>query len=297
MKIYRRVVIDMNTMSTVEEDSFDYEGPVALCGGKGKTKSESTTVVEVDKEYNARMAAIAEEAQLWSREMYNQFKYGVNYNPYEVDRVSGRTLGEIMGYDPAKTVSEMQLMQKRIEAEYGLLPLYSDVEREGLQYQRQKYQTEASMLGIRADTERMGLGLQQRQIAAEESLLGQRTDTERSRLEAELAMARDRMKTIGERSPVISKLYEEALSGVNAQARVDQARANVQHGFAAAADQTRRDLSRMGIDPNSGRGAAAFRNVDLAKASALAGASTAAQTQAENEKFERLRAAVGLPTL
>ena len=33
MKIYNRVVLDMETLEVLEEDSFDYQGPVAMCGG------------------------------------------------------------------------------------------------------------------------------------------------------------------------------------------------------------------------------------------------------------------------
>ena len=33
MKVYTKVVVDMSTMETVEEESFEYEGAVALCGG------------------------------------------------------------------------------------------------------------------------------------------------------------------------------------------------------------------------------------------------------------------------
>ena len=33
MKIYNEVVIDMNTGETVYEDSFEYDGPMAMCGG------------------------------------------------------------------------------------------------------------------------------------------------------------------------------------------------------------------------------------------------------------------------
>lgn len=35
MKIYERVVISMKTMEVVEEESFDYQGELALCGGGG----------------------------------------------------------------------------------------------------------------------------------------------------------------------------------------------------------------------------------------------------------------------
>lgn len=35
MKVITKVVIDMNTMETLEEESYEYEGPVAQCGGSG----------------------------------------------------------------------------------------------------------------------------------------------------------------------------------------------------------------------------------------------------------------------
>lgn len=42
MKIYNRVVIDMTTGKTIEEDSYEYNGQVALCkGGRGSSESKS----------------------------------------------------------------------------------------------------------------------------------------------------------------------------------------------------------------------------------------------------------------
>lgn len=35
MKIYNKIVLDMNTWEVLEEDSFEYDGPLALCGGGG----------------------------------------------------------------------------------------------------------------------------------------------------------------------------------------------------------------------------------------------------------------------
>jgi len=58
MKIYERVVIDIATDKIISEDSYEYYGEVALCGGSGG--GGSTTV---DEEYNRRMAAIYEEQQ------------------------------------------------------------------------------------------------------------------------------------------------------------------------------------------------------------------------------------------
>ena len=44
MKIYNKVVIDMATGETVEEDSYEHEGSVALCKGGGGGGGSSGTV-------------------------------------------------------------------------------------------------------------------------------------------------------------------------------------------------------------------------------------------------------------
>lgn len=42
MKIYNKIVWDIETLEVLEEDSFEYTGPIALCkGGGGKSKSSS----------------------------------------------------------------------------------------------------------------------------------------------------------------------------------------------------------------------------------------------------------------
>lgn len=70
--IYDRVLIDMNTMCVLEADCREYEGELALCKGGG---SSTTTVQnEVDKEFNARIAAVQEEAQRLSTEYFNFWK-------------------------------------------------------------------------------------------------------------------------------------------------------------------------------------------------------------------------------
>jgi hypothetical protein len=41
MKIYKKIRIDIETGAVTHEDSFEYEGPLALCGGKGSnTRTE-----------------------------------------------------------------------------------------------------------------------------------------------------------------------------------------------------------------------------------------------------------------
>ena len=46
MKIYNKIVLDMNTLETLEEDSFEYTGPMTWCGGGGGGKGGSPSSVE-----------------------------------------------------------------------------------------------------------------------------------------------------------------------------------------------------------------------------------------------------------
>ena len=66
MKIYTKVVFDIDTMDVIEEDSYEYNGDLALCGGKG-----GGDVDNVDEAYNARMADIAEKQMGMGQEMWD----------------------------------------------------------------------------------------------------------------------------------------------------------------------------------------------------------------------------------
>lgn len=44
MKIYRKIVLDMKSGKTLEEQSFDYEGDLALCGGGDGGGDQETTI-------------------------------------------------------------------------------------------------------------------------------------------------------------------------------------------------------------------------------------------------------------
>lgn len=65
--IYDRIVMDADG-KVLEAHVIDYDGEIALCKGGGG--STTTVTQEVDKEYNARMAAVAERAQTLSDEYY-----------------------------------------------------------------------------------------------------------------------------------------------------------------------------------------------------------------------------------
>ena len=104
MKIYTRVVIDMADGSVLEEDSFEHHGDVALCKG-----SSSTTTV--DKEYNRRMASIAERQQGMAEEY---FQYWQQYQqPYEKAQIDAN-----MQLLP----KEAMLAEAQLDAQSQLLP-------------------------------------------------------------------------------------------------------------------------------------------------------------------------------
>jgi hypothetical protein len=60
MKIYKKIRIDIETGAVTHEDSFEYEGPLALCGGGkgGNTKTEYVQSPEQQAVYSALMPTI-----------------------------------------------------------------------------------------------------------------------------------------------------------------------------------------------------------------------------------------------
>jgi hypothetical protein len=83
MKIYRRVTISIRTGDLVDEDSYEYEGPISEC------KGGSTTTNTQDRAYNARMAAISERQQEMAEEYYQYYKD--TYQPYETAQINANT--------------------------------------------------------------------------------------------------------------------------------------------------------------------------------------------------------------
>ena len=44
MKIYTKIVMDIDTLEIIEEESYEYDGPLALCGGGSGGGSSSGEV-------------------------------------------------------------------------------------------------------------------------------------------------------------------------------------------------------------------------------------------------------------
>lgn len=109
MRIYTRIVFKMDDMSVIEADAYDYDGPVALCGGDSGGGSSTTNTV--DYQYNARMAALSEEQQAWAREYFEMWQ--THFKPYEIAQAQAN-----MEMLPLET----NLYKNQLQAATQLLP-------------------------------------------------------------------------------------------------------------------------------------------------------------------------------
>ena len=229
MKVYTKIVIDMEKGSVVGGTWDEYTGPIAECKGGGGG-------AEPDKKYNAGMLAISRKQQNIADQMFNYFKHGVSYDPnkkVQLEDGTWSTAGEQRGYDP-DMVSEADLTQQQLAAQSRLIPLEEEEQKR-------------------------------------------------------------RFGQAKERGGVVSSIYKEALEGVDVEGRVSEHRAGVEQAFKGQQDIVNRNLSRMGIDPSSGRGFAATAGIGLEKAKATALGETQIRRGAETEGFQRKVAAAGLP--
>ncbi len=125
----------------------------------------------------------------------------------------------------------------------------------------------------------------QRVVEANAGLLPDQTRLEKAGM-------KDALTAINERAPLRTKFIDSAMEGVDAEAAMDKAEANVSHAFKGAEGQIRRSMMRSGGDVNSGSFITAQRNSMIDKAKAEAGARTRAYDNAESESFGRLRDAM-----
>lgn len=86
MKVYNKVVIDIKSGEIIEEEAFEYSGPVAGCKSGGGTTT-STNTVTGDPVFNQGLLELYRGDAKTADEYDNFFRYGVFYNPTE--KVSG----------------------------------------------------------------------------------------------------------------------------------------------------------------------------------------------------------------
>ena len=105
MRMYTQIEMEMRTGRVLRACSSEYTGPVALLkGGKGGGSSTTNISSEPDKEYNARMAKVAERKQALSDQFFNWWQ----------------------------TV-QAPVEQANADAQLGLIPAQTDIVREGLE--------------------------------------------------------------------------------------------------------------------------------------------------------------------
>lgn len=102
MKVYNKVVLDMETLEIVEEDSYEYEGPVALCGGgSGGGGSGEVDYPTYLKEAHAQMMYGSGESGYSAMSVTTPMDDAVN------SAVSGNPYVDLAPYDPSTNTTKM----------------------------------------------------------------------------------------------------------------------------------------------------------------------------------------------
>jgi len=280
----------------------------------------------VDREYNARMATIAEKQQAMAEEYFQYWKSGPGH--WETrpvggsgDTATGASSGIRSVFDSLvpKTeqvwvkdpdgVSYQQMEQEQMKSNMELIPKQTKYMSTFLNAETglvpQRAGLESAFLNAETGLVPQRAGLESALLNAETGLVPQRAGLESAFLDAETglvpqraslesALIDEQQENIALRKPVTSKFYDEVLKGVDVDERVNLARADVESAYAGAESNARRWASGMGINPASKSYSAGLMSLAKEKAAAKVGATSLARRQAEEENFARLSGAVGL---
>lgn len=264
---------------------------------------------DVDREYNARMATIAEKQQAMADEYFQYWKSGPGH--WETKTIEGTGQAKPISNDGLFTGGNLSIP--------GLGP---DSESAAARGYRAKRGTSGSVpSGIKSAFESLlpkteqvwvkdpdgvsYMDMEQAQMKSNMELIPKQTKYMSTFLDAETglvpqraslesALIAEQQENIALRKPVTSKFYDEVLKGVDVDERVNLARADVESAYAGAESNARRWASSMGINPASKSYSAGLMSLAKEKAAAKVGATSLARRQAEEENFARLSGAVGL---
>lgn len=323
MKVYAKVVVDMATLETLEEDFFEYEGPMALCGGGDG--------VEGDTEYNARIATIAEQQNAMALEMYNFYKYGtfgsaaLTPEQQYAGSPTAQQYPALVGQDPASVVNSWE-RETTWNGYYTVTlvknPYTGDWEdmnhqQEWVQdIQNQMYKEDPSIaLGGTGTTGTTGTtggttplydssgnvvsyaNMELAQIQANMNLLPNQTALTQEQIASEMAIlpvATDyTLAQYQAQQPVMQAFYSSALEGEDRDAWANRYAGDVVTQFGDLKAQTNRDLGRMGFQPGSAQSLAANRSLSANQALGVAGAMEQGRQYADDINFQRLTTAAG----
>lgn len=131
MKIYSKVVIDMNSLEVVETVAEEYDGLVAECKSTG-----ASTTSSYDPAYNDRMATIAESQQDMAQGYYDFWME--NNADYEKAKIDAN-----MQLIPAQT----DYQKAELSSAMGLLPAQTDAQKSGFELQTAQNQANLGLVG------------------------------------------------------------------------------------------------------------------------------------------------------
>lgn len=268
MRIHTSITLDMESGATLHEEGFDYDGPVALCltGGGG-----GTTTIEPDREYNARMATIAEAQQALSEQL--QQYWAQVTAPYEtsVTESDSRLLPYSEASDYADYLSKLStigdstnLEKAQIASQQYLLPQQTNLESLNLAAQQTAlpYQMQNAITKLAADT----------------YLIPQQTNLTSAQVGAQQYLLPSKVNT--------AKEFFNATSPTSTAVQAGRAVSDVNMGYKQAEDTLNRSLNRMGVSGSAATGA--MKDLATNRALSLAGAANTGRNAAEEENYNKL---------
>jgi hypothetical protein len=151
MRIYTRVVFRIKSGEVIESDSYEYNGPIAHCGGGSKS-----TINSYDPEYNRRMADIAERQQEMAEEYFKFWQD--EYKPLEEEQIAANR--RMLPHIEQATITQAEMVGERANVAreaYELANRGLDVGRDVDMARADVASSFADSMGImRRDMERMG---------------------------------------------------------------------------------------------------------------------------------------------
>lgn len=85
MRVYTRIVIDMETLKVIESDWFDYSGPIALCKGDNTASGAETSQADFSKTlqsaFNTNNAAQQNQLNFLNNKMQSAIDNPQGYRP------------------------------------------------------------------------------------------------------------------------------------------------------------------------------------------------------------------------
>lgn len=264
---------------------------------------------QVDKEYNARMAAIAEQQQAMADEYFQYWKSGPGH--WETKTIEGTGQAKPISNDGLFTGGNLSIPGLGPDSESAAARGYqaksgtSGSVPSGIKSAFESRLPETEQVWVKDPDGVSYMDMEQAQMKSNMELIPKQTEYQSAYLDAETglvpqraglesALIDEQTTNIGLRKPVTSKFYDEVLKGVDVDERVNLARADVESAYAGAESNARRWASGMGINPASKSYSAGLMSLAKEKAAAKVGATSLARRQAEEENFARLSGAIGL---